>query len=170
MLTQKQILANQVTMGLLHLSFSFKQTMMKGKNFLQSHLQATSLKIKKNWYRCLLNILQSKIYTLHNLKMNLRHLLLLIMCHQQCFHLTTQQLLKSSSGSLFMQKISHQNYSVKMFNTLDGLHIMHSRNVAYKLHQVSVLFFHYYEIRLVIMIAQWLFSTSSKIQVIKSTS
>ena len=98
---------------------------------------------KKNWYLCLLNKLQSKIYTLHNLKMNFGHLLLLVMCHQQSFHLTIQQLLRSSNGSLFMQEISRQNYSIKMFILLYGLHIMHHRNVAYKLHQVSVLFFHY---------------------------
>ena len=46
--TQKQISTNQVTLGLVHLLFSFEQPMMKVKNFLQSHLQATSLKIKKN--------------------------------------------------------------------------------------------------------------------------
>ena len=46
--TQKQISTNQVTMGLVHLLFSFEQPVMKVKNFLQSHLQATSLKIKKN--------------------------------------------------------------------------------------------------------------------------
>ena len=46
--TQKQISTNQVTMGLVHLLCSFEQPMMKVKNFLQSHLQATSLKIKKN--------------------------------------------------------------------------------------------------------------------------
>ena len=115
MLTQKQISTNQVTMGQVHLFFSFEQPMMKIKNFLQSHLQATPLKIKKNWYLCLLNILQSKIYTLLNLKMNFGHLRLLVMCHQQSFHLTIHQLLKSSNGSLFVQKISRQNYSIKMF-------------------------------------------------------
>ena len=47
MLTQKQIAINQVTMGLVHLLFSFEEPMMKVKNFLQSHPQATSLKIKK---------------------------------------------------------------------------------------------------------------------------
>ena len=106
MLTQKQISANQATMGLVHLLFGFKQPMINFKNFLQSHLGETSLKIKKNWYLRLLNIPQSKIYTLDNLKMNFGHLLLLVMCHQPSSHLTMQQLLKSSSGSLFIQKIS----------------------------------------------------------------
>ena len=45
-----------------------------------------------------------------------------------------------------MQKVSRQNYSIKMFTALDGLHIMHHRNVAYKLHQVAMLFFHYYKV------------------------
>ena len=45
--TQKQISTNQVTMGLVHLLCSFEQPMMEVKNFLQSHLQVTSLKIKK---------------------------------------------------------------------------------------------------------------------------
>ena len=84
--------------------------------------------------------------------MNFAHLLLLVMCHQQSPHLTMQQLLKSSSGSLFIQKISRQNYSIKIFIPLDGLHIMHHRNVAYKLHQVSTPFFHYYQIRLAVLI------------------
>ena len=97
--------------------------MMKVKNFLQSHMQTTSLKIHKTWYLCLLNVLHSKIYTLYNLKITFEHLLLLVMCHQQSFHLTIQQLLKSSNNSLFMQKISHQNFSIKMFISLDGLHI-----------------------------------------------
>ena len=47
MLTQKRISANQVTMGQVHLLFSFEQPILKVKNFLQSHLQATSLKIQK---------------------------------------------------------------------------------------------------------------------------
>ena len=46
-LTQKQILTNQVTMGLVHLWFRFRQTMMQLKNFLQFHLQAIFLKIEK---------------------------------------------------------------------------------------------------------------------------
>ena len=154
MLTQKQISTNQVTMGLVHLLFSFEQPVMKVKNFLQYHLQATSLKIKKNWYLCLLNILQSKVHTLHNLKMNLGRLLLLVMCYRQSFDLPIQQLLKSSNGSLSMQKISRQNYSIKIFIPLDGLHIMHYTNVAYKLHQVSILFFHYYKIRLALLICK----------------
>ena len=36
------------------------------------------------------------------------------MCHKENFHLMTQQLLKRSSGSLFMQKISHQNSSINL--------------------------------------------------------
>ena len=44
MLTQKQISTNQVTMGQVHLLFSFEQPMMKVKNFLQFPLQATSHK------------------------------------------------------------------------------------------------------------------------------
>ena len=156
MLTQKQISTNQATMGLVHLLFSFKQPMINFKNFFQSHLEETSLKIKKNWYLCLLNIPQSKIYTLNNLKMNFGHLLLLLMCPQQSSHLTMQQLLKSSSGSLLVQKISRQNYSIKMIIPLDGLHIMHHRNVTYKLHQVSILSFHYYEIRLALLICKFI--------------
>ena len=126
--------------------------MMKVKNFPQSHLHVSRLKkIKKQKeYLCLLNILRSKIYIQCNLKMNFEHLLLLVMCHQQSFHITIQQLLKSSRGSLFLQEIFHQNSSIKIFIPLDGLHTMHHRNVAYKFHQVSILFlfntilFYYY--------------------------
>ena len=88
--------------------------------------------------------------------MNFGHLLLLLMCPQQSSHLTMQQLLKSSSGSLLVQKISRQNYSIKMIIPLDGLHIMHHRNVTYKLHQVSILSFHYYEIRLALLICKFI--------------
>ena len=51
-----------------------------------------------------------------------------------------------------------ENLSSELFNQnvypLDGLHIMHHRNVAYKLHQVSILFFHYHEIRLALLICK----------------
>ena len=86
--------------------------------------------------------------------MNFGLLLLLVMCQRQSFHLTIKQLLKSFSGSLFMQKISRQNCSIKIFILLDELHIMHLRNTAYKLHQVSMPFFHYYKIRLALLICK----------------
>ena len=61
--------------------------------------------------------------------MNFGHLLLLVMYHQQSFHLTMHQLLKSSSGSSFMQKISRHNYSIKMFIPLNGLCVSQKRGI-----------------------------------------
>ena len=51
------------------------------------------------------------------------------MYHQQSFHLTIHQLLKSCSGSSFMQKISRHNYSIKIFIPLNGLCVSQKRGI-----------------------------------------
>ena len=66
------------------LLFSFEQPIRWRSRICSSPIYRQYLsRLKKKWYLCLLNILQSKIYTLHNLKINFGHLLLLLMCHQQ---------------------------------------------------------------------------------------
>ena len=149
MLTQKQIAVNQVTMGLVHLLFSFEQPMMKVKNFLQSHPQTTSLMIQKNWYLCLLNILQSKIYTLHNLDTFFFWLCIIdrvfILRYTSYWRVAVAHHLCKKSLVIIIQ--------LKYLSPWMGC--VYHRNVAYKLHHVSTLSFHYYEIRLALLICKF---------------
>ena len=106
----------------------FRNTKDDGEDFPPIHSLIRWLKNLRNLLPCLLNTLQSKMYTHQNLILNFGHRPHLIMYRQQNFPITILPLQKSSSG-LTSAQIYYLNSII--FTLLDGLHIMHQRNVAY---------------------------------------